>query len=120
MFNLVKKLFIVLFFFPISNLKSQQTMVEVDKIIQTDLNQTFPIIATITSNKDSDLLAPLTGKLNEIFFEEGDFISKGKLITRIDYEKTGLSKSKSLLKLVSSEYNNTLTETKINLSDLNR
>ena len=97
-------------------------MVEVDKIIQTDLNQTFPIIATITSNKDSDLMAPLTGKLDEILFEEGDFISKGKLITRIDYEKYKwvYQRTKASVKISESEYNNALTETKINLSDLNR
>ena len=32
-------------------------------------------------------MAPLSGKLDENLFEEGDFISKGKLITKIDYEK---------------------------------
>ena len=45
----------------ISLLKSQQTMVEVDKIIETNLNQTIPIIGTITSKKNSDLMAPVSG-----------------------------------------------------------
>ena len=66
---------------------SQQTIVEVDKIIETNLNQTVPIIGTIISNKKSNLMAPLPGKIDKILFEEGDLVSKGKLITRIDYKK---------------------------------
>ena len=55
-------------------------------------------------------------------YDEGDFISKGKLITKIDYEryKWIYEKAKATVKINESQYNNAITETKINLSDLNR
>ena len=65
--------FIILVFFASNQLSSQQTMVEVDRIIETNLNQTVPIIGTIISNKKSNLMAPLPGKVDSILFEEGDF-----------------------------------------------
>tara|TARA_B100001989_G_scaffold101482_1_gene70988 strand:- start:1357 stop:2451 length:1095 start_codon:yes stop_codon:yes gene_type:complete len=120
--NYSRIFFIILVFFASSQVSSQQTMVEVDRIIETNLNQTVPIIGTIISNKKSNLMAPLPGKIDSILFEEGDFVSKGKLITRIDYEKYKwlYEKAKAIVKIHEVEYNNSKTETKINLSDLNR
>ena len=86
MSNLIKIVFIILLSLEISLLKSQQTIVEVDKIVETNLNQTIPIIGTITSKKNSNLMAPVSGIVGNIMYDEGDFISKGKLITKIDYE----------------------------------
>ena len=60
MSNLIKIIFIILLSLEISLLKSQQTIVEVDKIVETNLNQTIPIIGTITS-KNSNLMAPVSG-----------------------------------------------------------
>ena len=122
MTNLIRILFIILLFLKISLLKPQQTIVEVDKIVETNLNQTIPIIGTITSKKNSNLMAPVSGIVGNIMYDEGDFISKGKLITKIDYEryKWIYEKAKASVKINESQYNNAITETKINLSDLNR
>ena len=86
MSNLIKILFIILLSLKVS-LLNQQTIVEVDKIVETNLNQTIPIIGTITSKKNSNLMAPVSGIVGNILYDEGDFISKGKLITKIDYER---------------------------------
>ena len=62
--------FIILVYFASNQLSSQQTMVEVDRIIETNLNQTVPIIGTIISNKKSNLMAPLTGKLDQFYLKK--------------------------------------------------
>ena len=67
-------------------------------------------------------MAPVSGIVGNILHDEGDFISQGQLITKIDYEKYKwiYEKSKASVKVHESQYNNAITETKINLSDLNR
>ena len=122
MIKLYKSLIIIVYFLNISYATSQQTMVEVDKVVETNLNQTVPLIGTIISNKKSNLIAPLPGKIGSILFEEGDFVSKGKLITRIDYDKYKwlYEQAKASVTIHEAEYKNSKTETKINLSDLNR
>ena len=111
-----------LFFFNVPFLNSQQTLVHIDKVIETNLNQTVPVIGTVISNKNSILMASLPGKVNKVFFKEGDFIPKGKLIAKIDYEKYKwiYEKAKASVKIYEAKYNNAKTETVINSLELNR
>ena len=108
--------------FNINYVNSQQTLVQIDKILETDLNQTVPLIGTVISNKNSMLMAPLQGKVGKVNFKEGDFISKGNLITSIDYNKYNwlYKKAKASVKVHEAEYNNAKTQTIINSLELNR
>ena len=76
MSNLIKIIFIILLSLEISLLKSQQTIVEVDKIVETNLNQTIPIIGTITYKKNSNLMAPVSGIVGNIMYDEGTCFEK--------------------------------------------
>ncbi|MBF96379.1 MAG: Efflux pump periplasmic linker BepF [Alphaproteobacteria bacterium MarineAlpha9_Bin4] len=118
----IKATFTLLFFSFSFITNSQQTLVEVDKIIESNLNQTVPFIGTVVSNKDTVLMAPLPGTVDRIFFKEGDLITKGKLISKIDYKKYKLvyEKAKESVKIHEAEYNNSKIETTLNLLDLNR
>ncbi len=66
-------------------LAQQATLVEVDKIIIEELNQTVPIIGSIESKKDSQLMAAVQGKVDKIFVSEGNIVKKGQILAKIDY-----------------------------------
>ena len=121
--NIFIKIFVfILYFFHLTFANAQQTLVQIDKGVETNLNQTVPVIGTVISNKNSVLMASLPGKVSKLFFKEGDFIQKGKLIARIDYEKYKwvYEKAKASVKIYEAKYNNAKTETVINSLELSR
>ena len=79
-------IFIFLFFKYTLVLAQQATLVEVDKIINEELNQTVPIIGSIESNKDSQLMAAVPGIVDKLFVDEGSIVKKGQILATIDYK----------------------------------
>ena len=63
----------------------QPTIVEVDKIINEQMNQTVPIIGNVESKKDTKLMASVAGKIDKILVDEGTTVKKGQVLARIDF-----------------------------------
>ena len=71
--------------FSIKSIFGQQaTLVEVDKIKLETLNQEIPIIGSLRSKKITNIMAPVEGKIDNVYVEEGDLVNIGKLLAKID------------------------------------
>ncbi len=80
-------IYILFSFFNISFVFSQQvTLVEVDQVRIEALNQTIPVIGSLRSKKITNIMAAVSGKIDEVYVEEGDFVKKGKLLAKIDFK----------------------------------
>ena len=62
----------------------QATLVEVDKVKLDTPNQEIPIIGSLRSKKITNIMAPVAGKVDNVYVEEGDEVKKGQLLARID------------------------------------
>ena len=84
----MKHLLIFLFlFFNIKLIFAQQTtLVEVDLVKLEKLNQIIPIIGNLRSKKVTNIMASVSGKIDNIYLEEGDLVKKGQLLAKIDYK----------------------------------
>ncbi len=78
---------IIIFLLNINVVFAQQaTLVEVDKVKLEKLNQTIPIIGSLRSKKITNIMASVSGKIDGVYVEEGDFIKQGQLLVKIDYK----------------------------------
>ena len=62
----------------------QATLVQVDKVILEELNQTVTLIGNITSKKNTKIMSAVFGKIDKVFVEEGDKVKKGQILANID------------------------------------
>ena len=76
---------ICVFLFSIKSIFGQQAaLVEVDKVKLDTPNQEIPIIGSLGSKKITNIMAPVAGKVDNVYVEEGDEVKKGQLLARID------------------------------------
>ena len=80
--------------------------VEVAQPFRTDIFATYEATATITSDADAPVVARATGEVVEILVEEGDRVTKGQVLARLDGERLRLEMlaAKANLKQASTEY----------------
>ena len=62
----------------------QATLVEVDKVILEELNQTVTLIGNVTSKKNTNIMSAVSGIIDKVFVEEGDQVKKGDILANID------------------------------------
>ncbi len=118
--KLIKFIFIFIF---CSNSQGQQaTIVNVDLVKKQKIEQTVPIIGSIVAKKNTNIMAPVSGRVDSVFIEEGDLVDKGRILANIDSEnykfhyeiaKADYEKSQAL-------YEISKLETASNTLDLNR
>ena len=84
----MKQVLILLFlFFNIKFIFSQQTtLVEVDMVRMEKLNQKISIIGNLRSKKITNIMAAVSGQIDNVYLEEGDLVKKGQLLAKIDYK----------------------------------
>lgn len=69
-----------------SNQNTQQQEIPVDVFVikQTDLENEVATVGTIIANEEVEIKSELTRKITGIFFKEGTFVQKGKVLFRLD------------------------------------
>ena len=82
--NLIKIIFI--FVFCKNSFGQQATIVNIDLVIKEKIEQTVPIIGSIAAKKNTNIMAPVNGRVDRVFIEEGDLVNKGKVLANIDTE----------------------------------
>ena len=76
---------IFVFLFSMKSIFGQQAaLVEVDKVKLDTPNQEVPIIGSLRSKKITNIMAPVAGKVDNVYVEEGDTVKKGQLLAQID------------------------------------
>ena len=66
-----------IFLFSVKFISAQQvSLVEVDKVKLEIPNQEIPIIGSLRSKKITNIMAPVEGKIDNVYVEEGDFVKK--------------------------------------------
>ena len=115
-------IFLFLFFNFKLILAQQATLVEVDLIKLEKLNQKVPIIGNLRSKKVTNIMAPVSGKIDNVYLEEGDLVKKGQLLAKIDYKnyKYLLNIALSNEEKANSNYEIAKFETLNNKLDLDR
>ena len=74
-----------IFLFSVKFIFAQQpSIVEVDEVKLETPNQQIPIIGSLKSKKISNIMAPVAGKIDDVYVEEGDLVKKGQLLAKID------------------------------------
>ena len=82
----IKTVLSILIFILVKNLFSQQaSIVIVDSVISEKINQTVPIIGSLSSKRETKLMASVPGVIDKVFIDEGDIVKKGQLLARIDF-----------------------------------
>ena len=75
----------LIFLFSVKFIFAQQvSLVEVDKVKLEKPNQEIPIIGILRSKKITNIMAPVAGKIDNLYVEEGDLVKKGQLLAKID------------------------------------
>jgi membrane fusion protein (multidrug efflux system) len=89
-----------------SILAATPVTVEVAQPFRADIYATYEATATITSDADAPVVARATGEVVEILVEEGDRVTKGQVLARLDGERLELEMlaAKANLKQASTEY----------------
>jgi membrane fusion protein (multidrug efflux system) len=89
-----------------SILAATPVTVEVAQPFRADIYATYEATATITSDADAPVVARATGEVVEILVEEGDRVTKGQVLARLDGERLRLEMlaAKANLKQASTEY----------------
>jgi RND family efflux transporter MFP subunit len=100
----------------------QATLVEVDKVILEELNQTVTLIGNITSKKNTNIMSAVSGIIDKVFVEEGDQVKKGDILANIDLKNYIWQNEIAVSEHSKAQayYENSKTETLINYSDLKR
>lgn len=80
--------------------------VEVAQPFRTDIFATYEATATITSDADAPVVARAAGEIIEMLVEEGDRVTEGQVLARLDGERLRLEMlaAKANLKQASTEY----------------
>ena len=83
-------------------------LITVQKVGQTTLNEIISLSGTIEPRQKAPVLSRVSGRLEEIFFREGDPVKKGALLAKIeerDY-KLRLMEAQSALRAAAAELEN--------------
>ena len=64
----------------------QTTLIEVDKVKFEVLSQTIPIIGNLRSKKITNIMASVSGRIDQVYVEEGDFVKKGQVLAKTDFK----------------------------------
>jgi membrane fusion protein (multidrug efflux system) len=64
--------------------------VEVAQPFRTDLQATYRATATITSDSDAPVVARVSGEVVELLVEEGDVVTEGQVLARLDGQRLRL------------------------------
>jgi membrane fusion protein (multidrug efflux system) len=64
--------------------------VEVAQPFRADLSATYAATATITSDSDAPVVARVSGEVVELLIEEGDYVSEGQVLARLDGQRLRL------------------------------
>ncbi|MEO8211366.1 MAG: efflux RND transporter periplasmic adaptor subunit [bacterium] len=67
-----------------SNTGSQETPVDAYVIRATDLENEVATVGTIIANEEVEIKSELTRKITGIYFKEGSFVPKGKVLFKLD------------------------------------
>lgn len=67
-----------------------EAAVKVEAAAKSDLNLNFSTNGTFEANQDLTLSSENSGRINHISVKEGDFVSKGQVVARIDDELLGV------------------------------
>ena len=80
--------------------------VEVAQPFRADLRATYSATATITSDYDAPVVARIKGEVVELLVEEGDYVTTGQILARLDGERLRLEMlaAKANLKRARTEY----------------
>ena len=80
--------------------------VEVAQPFRADLSATYAATATITSDSDAPVVARASGEVVELLVEEGDFVSEGQVLARLDGQRLRLEmlSAKASLDQARAEY----------------
>src|SRR5210317_2614367 len=80
--------------------------VEVAQPFRTDIYAIYEATATITSDADAPVVARVAGDVVELLAEEGDRVTKGQVLARLDGERLRLEMlaAKANLKQARTEY----------------
>jgi len=80
--------------------------VEISSPTKADIFATYHTTTTITSNAEAAVLARVGGEIVEILVEEGDQVSQGQILARLDGDRLRLQmlQAQARLKKVSKEY----------------
>ena len=82
-----KILFFFIFFIKIIKITAKANppaKVVVAKVFEKQIKKTSKIVAIIDFNKISSVSSEISGLITKIFFKEGDFVKKGKLLVNIN------------------------------------
>ena len=64
--------------------------VEVAQPFRADLSATYAATATITSDNDAPVVARVSGEVVELLVEEGEYVTEGQILARLDGERLRL------------------------------
>jgi membrane fusion protein (multidrug efflux system) len=80
--------------------------VEVAQPFRADLRATYSATATITSDNDAPVVARVNGEVVELLVEEGDFVTDGQVMARLDGQRLRLEMlaAKASLEQARAEY----------------
>ena len=80
--------------------------VEVAQPFRTDIYATYEATATITSDADAPVIARVAGEVVELLVEEGDRVTQGQVLARLDGDRLRLEMlaAKANLKQARTEY----------------
>ena len=80
--------------------------VEVAQPFRADLSATYSATATIGSDSDAPVVARVNGEVVELLVEEGDFVTAGQVLARLDGERLRLEMlaAKASLEQARAEY----------------
>jgi len=91
--------------------------VEVAAVILGDISNYFTGTATLEAEKETEVVAKVGGVVNRIYVEEGDYITKGQVLAKLDDEKLSVQMEQATanLKKLEAEYQRSVELSKENL-----
>jgi membrane fusion protein, multidrug efflux system len=105
--------------------QAQKQAVEVTPITRRDLAETLTVVGSLAANESAALRAEIAGQVREVFFEEGQRVTKDQVLLKIDDSelRAQFAQSESRFKLaeLSLARNQGLLETKtVSQADFDR
>jgi membrane fusion protein (multidrug efflux system) len=64
--------------------QAQKQPVEVTSVVRRDLAETLTVVGSIAANESAALRAEIAGQVREVFFDEGQRVTKGQVLLKID------------------------------------
>jgi len=77
--------------------------VMVASVVRKDVSSNFHTTATLESRNEADIITRVTGIIEELSVEEGDFVEKGQLLAKVDARRYQLALDKAEAELAGLE-----------------